>query len=156
KTHFGDARIEDMSLPFFCVSTDLVAGKTRVHRQGLLRDALRASIALPGVLPPVASADSLLVDGAVLNNLPVDVMQAMNRGPIVGIDVAVQGTTTPKASIDPPGFLGWVLRHGMRSAPPIVSLLMRTATISVDPAANRKTADLVIVPELQGVEIRDW
>ncbi|MBX3511412.1 MAG: patatin-like phospholipase family protein, partial [Hyphomonadaceae bacterium] len=87
--HFGETLIEDLNFPFFAVSTDLVAGKARVHRSGLLRRALRASISLPGILPPVVDgAHSLLVDGAVVKNFPVDVLKDMHRGPIIGVDVA--------------------------------------------------------------------
>jgi NTE family protein len=71
---FGDTLIEDLDVPFFTVSTDLVSADMRIHRGGLLRKALRASISLPGILPPVVDGDSLLVDGAVLRNFPVDVL----------------------------------------------------------------------------------
>ena len=45
--HFGDRLIEDLALPFFCVSSDVAAGEARIHRRGSLKRALRASIALP-------------------------------------------------------------------------------------------------------------
>ncbi|MCR6644174.1 MAG: patatin-like phospholipase family protein [Terricaulis sp.] len=121
--HFGDTLIEDLGAPFFCVSTDLVAGAARVHRAGLLRHALRATISLPGILPPVLEGNhSLLVDGAVVKNFPVDIMKDMHRGPIVGVDVAVREGIDPEDFRDPPGFMGWVAAHGFQSAPPIASL----------------------------------
>ena len=67
REHFGDRLIEDLDLPFFAVSTNLTQGTFRVHTQGLLRNALRATISLPGILPPVVSDNQVLVDGAVLN-----------------------------------------------------------------------------------------
>src|SRR5262249_34853347 len=121
-----------------------------------LREALRASIALPGILPPVATEDSVLVDGAVLNNLPTDVMQTMHHGITIGIDVAERGSIDPRDFINPPDFAQWVLKHGLREPPPIVSLLIRAATIGIDPSAHRKEADLVVTPELDNVELRDW
>src|SRR5690606_26256292 len=66
--HFGDARIEELHTPFFAVSSNLTTGAVRIHRSGLVRDALRASSALPGILPPVVQDGEVLVDGAVLDN----------------------------------------------------------------------------------------
>jgi len=155
--HFGDTLIEDLTVPFFAVSTNLVAGDIRVHRAGLLRQALRASISLPGILPPVFDGPhALLVDGAVLKNFPVDVLRDMHRGPIIGVDVARRDTIDPEDFRDPPGFLGWVAAHGLQTAPPIASLLMRAATLAVDPWEGRSGADLLIAPEMADMDMRDW
>lgn len=155
--HFGDTLIEDLNVPFFAVSTDLVAGAARVHRSGLLRRALRASISLPGILPPVVDGEhSLLVDGAVVKNFPVDVLKDMHRGPIIGVDVARREGIDAEDFRDPPGFFGWVAAHGFQSAPPIASLLMRAATMAVDPWEGRSGADLLIAPEMADIDLRDW
>ncbi|HET9231125.1 MAG TPA: patatin-like phospholipase family protein [Vitreimonas sp.] len=155
--HFGDTLIEDLTVPFFAVSTNLVAGEIRVHRAGLLRNALRASISLPGILPPVMDGPhALLVDGAVLKNFPVDILKDMHRGPIIGVDVARRDTIDPEDFRDPPGFMGWVAAHGFQSAPPIASLLMRAATLAVDPWEGRSGADLLIAPEMADMDMRDW
>lgn len=157
KEHFGDIMIEDMALPFFAVSTNLTQGMFRVHASGLLRDALRASISLPGILPPIVSDNQVLVDGAVLNNFPVDVMRDTQRGRIIGIDVAESPEgLSPEEFKRPPGFFGWTARKGFSAAPPIANLLMRAATISINPNAHRDLTDMLIVPELKGVELRDW
>ncbi|HEV7691157.1 MAG TPA: patatin-like phospholipase family protein [Hyphomonadaceae bacterium] len=157
KEHFGDVLIEDLGLPFFAVSTNLTQGTFQVHTQGMLRDALRASIALPGILPPVVADKQVLVDGAVLNNFPVDVMRDIHRGRIIGVDVA----QAPEALladefINPPGFFGWTTTHGFRNAPPIANLLMRAATVSINPNAHRHLTDILIAPEMTGIELRDW
>jgi NTE family protein len=155
--HFGETLIEDLEAPFFCVSTDLVSGAARVHRAGLLRRALRASISLPGILPPVLDGDhSLLVDGAVVKNFPVDILKDMHRGPIIGVDVAEREGIDPEDFRDPPGFFGWVAAHGFQSPPPIASLLMRAATMAVDPWEGRAGADLLIAPEMADIDLRDW
>jgi NTE family protein len=155
--HFGDTLIEDLTVPFFAVSTNLVAGDIRIHRAGLLRNALRASISLPGILPPVMDGPhALLVDGAVLKNFPVDILRDMHRGPIIGVDVARRDTIDPEDFRDPPGFFGWVAAHGFQSAPPIASLLMRAATLAVDPWEGRSGADLLIAPEMADMDMRDW
>jgi len=155
--NFGDTLIEDLDVPFFCVSTNLVSGDLRVHRNGLLRRALRASISLPGILPPVVDGETgLLVDGAVLKNFPVDVLRELHRGPIIGVDVARRDGIDIEDFRDPPGFFGWVAAHGFQAAPPIASLLMRTATLKIDPWDGRSGADLLIAPEMPDVDMRNW
>jgi NTE family protein len=149
--------IEDLTVPFFAVSTNLASGAIRVHRSGLLRKALRASISLPGILPPVVEGEhALLVDGAVLKNFPVDVLKELHRGPIIGVDVARRDGIDPEDFRDPPGFFSWIAAHGWQSPPPIASLLMRAATITVDPWEGRSGADLLIAPDMGDIDMRDW
>jgi predicted acylesterase/phospholipase RssA/CRP-like cAMP-binding protein len=81
---FGDVRIEDMWLPFFCVSTNLSRGERTVHERGPLWQAVRASLAIPGVFTPVLQDGELLVDGGITSNYPVDVMR---ERPGIGIVV---------------------------------------------------------------------
>ncbi len=154
--HFGDRLIEELALPFFCVSSDISTGEARVHRRGALRHALRATISLPGILPPVIDGDALLVDGAVINNFPTDVMAATHRGLTIGIDVARRGVINVDAFRDPPGFFSWIAQHGVKDAPPIVSLLMRTATARHERVLKIHPADIMISPKVEGVELRDW
>jgi predicted acylesterase/phospholipase RssA len=86
---FGRIEIEDLAIPFFCVSTNLTQATEVVHRRGLLAKAVRASISLPGILPPVASDGDFLVDGGLSNNLPIDVMRdAVAGGRVVAVDVS--------------------------------------------------------------------
>ncbi|MFZ0014642.1 MAG: cyclic nucleotide-binding domain-containing protein, partial [Acidimicrobiia bacterium] len=86
---FGDREIEDLRTTFFCVSTDLTAARPHVHRTGSIVIALRATSAIPGVMPPVPLDDALLIDGGVLNNLPMDVGRLLSPGgKVVAIDVA--------------------------------------------------------------------
>jgi NTE family protein len=155
--HFGEALIEDLTIPFFAVSTNLTDASVRLHRSGLLRQALRATISLPGILPPVVDGGQVLVDGAVLNNFPVNVMRDLHRGLNIGCDVA-RAPEGLKADgfINPPGFFGWVFRNGVSAPPPIADLLMRAATVSVNPNAGRELVDLLIIPEIKGVELQDW
>lgn len=85
--------IEDMPIPFFCVSCDLSEKKEVHHTQGRLADALIATSALPGLLPPAVMNGHLLVDGGVANNLPVDVMCSYvdNSGTIISTDFSKGG-----------------------------------------------------------------
>ncbi|MHC5066116.1 MAG: patatin-like phospholipase family protein [Planctomycetota bacterium] len=86
---YEDLQIEDLWLPFFCTSTDLMNPGVRVHHSGSLWRSVRASVALPGIFPPVPESESLLVDGGVLNNLPIDVMShRCDGGPVIAVDVS--------------------------------------------------------------------
>ena len=157
KEHFGEATIGDLEIPFFCVSTNLTDGDSFVHHRGYVRHALRASIALPGILPPIINDGDVLVDGGVLNNFPVNVMKSQHRGFIIGSDVSRSRRGFPADEfISPPGFLGWVSKHGFSRTPPIASLLMRSATVGVNPSAEKDLADIYITPEIVDLELRDW
>jgi predicted acylesterase/phospholipase RssA len=83
-----DLMIEDLPIPFFCVSCHLDNGAMRVHDAGYLPDALRASASIPGIIPPAVVDHRLTVDGAVINNLPVDIMQQKPVGTIVAVDLS--------------------------------------------------------------------
>jgi predicted acylesterase/phospholipase RssA len=88
KALYGDAQIEDLATEFFCVSSNVTRAEVMVHRRGPLWRWLCASIAVPGVAPPLFDEGCLLVDGAVLNNLPIDVMRGLSAGPVIAIDVS--------------------------------------------------------------------
>ena len=79
--------IEHLPRGFFSVSTDLITGDQIIHRRGLLWVAVRASISIPGLLPPVQHGEQLLVDGGLLNNLPADVMCADPDGEVICVDL---------------------------------------------------------------------
>ena len=155
---YGDVAIEDMPLPFFAVSTNLTSGKVEVHREGMLRHALRASISIPGVMPPVVMNGQVLVDGAVLRNFPSEVMRRLTYGPVVGVDVSQTRGVDPKALEDPPSWWRWIASGAWKKGPPIVSILMRAATLSTEAELKQARADtdLLIQPKPEGVDIRDW
>lgn len=156
--HYGDVEISDLPLPFFCVSANITNSSYQVHRQGLLRQALRASISLPGVMPPVVQDGAVLVDGAVMKSFPADIMRAQHLGPVVGVDVSRARGVDPGTLENPKSWWRWILSGDWRQGPPIVSILMRSATISTaaELAATRAATDVLILPRLDGVEIRNW
>lgn len=158
KEHFGDALIEETQIPYFCVSADLASGSAHVHRQGLVRDALRASISLPGILPPIVhdNANALLVDGGLINNFPTDIMSSTHRGVNIGIDVARKGSIDPRDYLDTPGFFRWIREYGIKAPPPIIGLLMRSATTRRESTMLHHPADIMITPAVQGVDLRAW
>ncbi len=156
--HFGDIMIEDMPLPYFCLSSNLTTGVLKVHKTGLLRGALRASISLPGVLPPVIEDGEVLVDGAVMRSFPATMMRNTHLGTVIGVDVTRARGLDPKALRVPQSLAKWFASGDWRKGPPIVSVMMRSATITTaaDLALSRAATDLLIIPEPEGVEIRDW
>lgn len=87
----GDVLIEDLWIPYFCVSSNLSRAEMKVHRAGSLWRSLRASASLPGILPPVVFEDDLLVDGGLLRNLPADVLRELNgSGTTIAVDVSAE------------------------------------------------------------------
>lgn len=155
---YGDMDMADTVRPFFAVSTNLTSGKIEVHRRGLMRRAMRASIAIPGLLPPIVIDGQVLVDGAVLNNLPTAVMRQMNGGPIIGVDMSQARGVDPQTILHPPSVWRFIATGAWRRGPPIVSILMRSATLTTDAEieVSRAATDILIQPRPEGTEIRDW
>lgn len=151
-------RVGDCWLPFYCTSTNLSSGALRVYRDGPLWKAVRASLAIPGVLPPVIDRGEVFVDGGVLNNLPADVMLAMRRGPVIAVDVCRRSTfRAVDADLDELPL--WKMISGKRrGAPNILALLMRAGTVSGQAAAKSLSGkvDLLIEPKLEGISMLDW
>ena len=156
--NFDDRDIADLWLPFFCVSANLTTGSYYLHRDGPVREALRASLSLPGVLPPVTIGNNVLVDGAVMKNFPSDIMRSLQLGPIVGVDVSGGRSIEADDVRAPPSLWRWLASGAWRRGPPIVSILMRSATAWSGPemAATRDAADLLILPQVDDIEIRNW
>jgi NTE family protein len=156
--HFGEMCIEELPKPFFCVSSDLTSGRIHVHRSGPLWRALRASVALPGILPPVTHHGHLLVDGGVMNNLPVDVMAKQAHGPIIASDVTGELDLRAMDSRYGERPLWWLLWQRMRGTPSIVSILMRSGTVGSEAQRRvvREQADLLFEPSLPDIGLRDW
>jgi predicted acylesterase/phospholipase RssA len=82
-----DYQIEDLPIPFYCVSCNLDNGSINLHESGDLPTALRATAALPGIIPPTVINSRLTIDGSVANNLPVDVMQQKPVSQIIAVDL---------------------------------------------------------------------
>jgi predicted acylesterase/phospholipase RssA/CRP-like cAMP-binding protein len=92
QSFFQKIDIADLWLPYFCISASLSKGEMMVHDQGLLWEKVRASCSLPGIFPPVWSDGQLLVDGGVMNNVPIDVMEnRCNGGTVIAVNVGGGG-----------------------------------------------------------------
>jgi NTE family protein len=158
RTHLLDRQIEDAACTYFCVSANLTAGELKIHRTGPMWLATRASVAIPGVLPPVIEGSDILVDGGMLNNLPVDIMSAMRRGPIVAVDVT-RGDNF-KSTVDDIDHrpLRQLLSHARRGTPNILTLLVSSATLSSSTQARtmHDHVDLLIEPPLAEISMLNW
>ncbi|MFT3732923.1 MAG: cyclic nucleotide-binding and patatin-like phospholipase domain-containing protein [Hyphomicrobium sp.] len=99
KREYGGVRIEDLWKPYFAVSADLSNYEAEVHRSGHLWQAIRASAAIPGLLPPFYTEDGrMLVDGSVISNVPIESMHALKRGP--NVVVSFHGAEGQKFAVD--------------------------------------------------------
>ena len=88
KKRTGDPRIEDLDIPFACVATELGTGREVWLREGSLLDACRASIALPGMFAPSRMReDKLLVDGGLVNPVPVSLARAMGGDLVIAVNL---------------------------------------------------------------------
>jgi NTE family protein len=93
-----------------------------------------------------------------MKNFPADIMRAAQLGPIVGVDVTAARSITAADVARPSSVWRWIRSGQWRNGPPIISLLMRTATVSTgrDLAAAREATDVLIQPDVSRIEIRDW
>ena len=87
RAHVPGALIEDLALPFAAVATDWETGAEVVAQSGDLTEAVRASIAVPGIVTPVRSNGRLLVDGGLVNPVPVSVARALGAEVVIAVDL---------------------------------------------------------------------
>jgi NTE family protein len=152
--------IEDLILPYFCVSANLTTGHSAVHRSGEVWRWLRASVAIPGVLPPVFNKGEVFVDGATINNLPVDVMRDFGRGPVIGVDVGAERSFAAQSDeAEGPSFwrlVRWLL--GREKHVNILQVLLRAGMINstANTAAVREHSDLLLQPPLGNLDLLNW
>ncbi len=150
---FGEREIQDLPIPFFAVSTNLTRAEQVVHRSGLLAGAIRASISLPGVLPPAPLEGDLLIDGGLINNVPVDVMHELSGGgPVIAVDVsqAVDLRGDPRMATELSGWkVLWSRLNPLAEkipVPGILSVLNRVTLVGSSAALRRmkSLADLYL------------
>jgi predicted acylesterase/phospholipase RssA/CRP-like cAMP-binding protein len=161
---FGGTKIADLRIPFFCISANLSLAKVIVERDEAVWKAVRCSMALPGLMPPVIKGGQLIIDGGVLNNLPVDVMRENCNGSVIAIDVSPpEDLLADGQDRDSLGFLDFVRRKlfdrkGGGSIPNLIEILMRTAFLSS--IRHRETmakhADLLVHPPMSGFSLLGW
>jgi NTE family protein len=127
--------IEQLPREFFSVSTDIITGDQIIHRRGLLWVAVRASISIPGLLPPVQHRERLLVDGGLMNILPADVMCADPDGEVICVDlrttwVPSKGFGPLPARLQPPAFIRRLVTGTDAALPPLQDTLLRSVELA--------------------------
>ncbi len=130
---------DDLPTPFRAVAVDLVTAEPVVLDNGSLASALRATMSLPGIFPPVERDHRVLVDGGAMNNVPADVVRAMGADTVIAVNVGFVRDT----------------RIANRS---FLALMGQTVDVMME--ANTRTAmkaaDIVITPPLAGFGSLDW
>jgi len=161
KDSLGNKRIEDMPTNFFCVSANLSNPQMAVHERGLIGQAVRASISLPGVFPPAILDNDLHIDGGMVNNLPIDVMEKMDVKHTIAVDLDSCKTTDIKIAKMPTGWqylTSKIFKRKQYSIPNIMSTMMQSIMItSVEKTrTNRSKADLYINPNVSKFGLMEW
>jgi predicted acylesterase/phospholipase RssA len=159
-------QIEDLPHEFFCVSADIQSGELYVHRRGPLVDAIYASMAIPGLLPPANVDGRILVDGGILNNLPVETLARRGEGPVIASELTGNGFDHRYAAGSSDAGRHARLRSALRTAvtgvegpaPRLRDTLMRVLVLaSVDATrAARDQADVVITPNTGGIGMLEF
>jgi len=164
---FGSLEIEDLAIPFFCIATDISRFGMLVVDRGPVADAMMASSCLPGVFPPVNVNGSWVVDGALVNAIPVDIMRGLigPSGVVIASDVSAGGAApVVKAAPGASGVGGWkqLLRtlQGRRAHPFIADVLQRSVTAAGDHQFHRSMQtgypDLCIRHDTLGYSVIDF
>ncbi len=142
-SEYGDPQIEKLPIPVSIVSTDLVTGGKVVFRKGSLTKAMRASMSVPAAMSPVKDGERLLVDGALVANVPIDeVRDQCNADVIIAVNVG-----SPLLKAEQIGGIPSTMAQ-------VVNILTeQNVTRSL---ASLKPGDILITPELEGVGASDF
>ncbi|WOE75672.1 cyclic nucleotide-binding and patatin-like phospholipase domain-containing protein [Alterisphingorhabdus coralli] len=166
-TRYSQKDIADQPLGFFAISTNLSTNDLFIHRHGPLWEAVRASGSLPTILPPFIDSDgNILIDGGVLDNIPVTVMRKIKPGPNIVVGL---GDTSTAWRIDAEYN---ALRSRVRLArdvllrrpapddfPSIVDIMSRSMVVASRIASRSMLSDndiLLQPPIIEGMQILDW
>lgn len=181
--HLTGLQIQQMNYPFIAVATELGTGHEIWINQGHLVDAMRASYALPGIFQPVKLSGKWLVDGALVNPIPVSVCRALGAHHVIAInlngDIGTKGAVIPgHTAVDDlrnreddgkrlatNGRAARMLLHRQffgagEKGPGISSVMMDAISITQDRIARARLAgdppDTVVCPKLGGVGVFDF
>jgi NTE family protein len=87
KTFIPDANIEDLNIPYAAIAADIINKKEVVFTKGSIFDAIRASMAIPTVFTPVKTKDGLLIDGGIINNMPINHVTRTPHDILIAVNV---------------------------------------------------------------------
>lgn len=143
RSEYGDPQIEKLGMPVSIVATDLVTGDKVVFKQGSVTKAMRASMSVPGLMSPVADNGTRLVDGGLVDNVPIDeVRKACNPDVVIAVNVG-----SPLSKAEDIGSL-------LSVAGQMVNILTeQNVTKSL---ATLKPTDIYIKPDLDGITAGDF
>jgi len=155
----GSTTIDELPLDYFAVSADLTSAELVVHRRGPLFEAVAISMSIPGLAPPTIAGRRVLVDGGVLDNLPVATMAETAEGPMIAVDV--MGRRRLDASRPIPVAPNWRDRIGARlrgDLPAISEILVRTTVLGSWQTVerNKTLAEVVIAPDIADAGLLDF
>lgn len=162
---FGGIDIADLWIPYFCISCNLTRGTKVVHQHGSLWRAIRATTSLPGVAVPLVEDGDLLVDGGVIENVPVKTMRSLKAGPNIVVDVSrPDAELTVDCSYEelPSGWsLLWNRLNPFsanRKLFNIMQVISRVATVNSvrEREETREMADLTIEPPVSDFGMLEW
>jgi NTE family protein len=144
KSIFGDIEFKDLKIPFACVATDIRTGEEVVIKQGLVREGVMASGSIPILLTVVRRGGRYLVDGALVNPVPVNVLREM------GADFIIAANVVPHMDkrLEPVNEV-----HTEAKEPNIFGVIIQTINISSYRMVNYSLsgADIVIEPQVASV-----
>ncbi|TDP73032.1 cyclic nucleotide-binding and patatin-like phospholipase domain-containing protein [Roseateles toxinivorans] len=157
-------QIEDLWKGYYCVATNYSQASEQVLKRGPLLDAMLASIAIPGALPPLIHEGDLLCDGGTFNNFPVDVMRGLRGvGKVIGVDLSFKRLRRMDHA-DMPGT--WALlrdrlrpRAKRRYRLPSLATYLMNVTILYSTSRQRqarKLTDIYMNPPLDRVGMLQW
>ena len=147
----GCTDFESLKIPFRCVAADIRTAEEVIISEGIVCKALRASMAIPGIFKPVPQDDYLLVDGGMLNNLPVDVCRDMGADIVIAIDLN-QGDPQPRKKIDVSSLSGLA---GLLGLGGVIEWVVNRPDINKY-NQNRKDADIYICPPLSDIDTTNF
>jgi NTE family protein len=166
RDHYGDVPIEDFAIPFFALSTNLRTGEPVLHRRGPHWEAVRATSAIPGLLPPFITGDGeLLVDGCLLDSVPLEAMRSLKSGPNLVVDFGLAAEERcPVRYEDVPGrreILRRALRaftgRGLPPVPGIPKVVLKSLMLHGQRRTELGAGDLLLSPPLPAdMGILDW
>ncbi len=153
--------IEDLWKSFFCVSSNYSTASEAVLTRGPLAKSIRASVSIPGALPPVMLDGELHIDGGTFNNFPTDVMSRMGAARIIGVNLLRDRNTRYELDEVPgPGALlrNRFRRNGRHKLPSMTSLLLNTSMMSsyARQKESQEFVDLYFAPEVHRYGMLEW
>jgi NTE family protein len=139
-----DIQFSDLKMPFACVATDIMTGQEIVLNEGSVIEAVRASISIPGIFSIVKHEGRYLVDGGLVNPVPVSVLEEMGADFIIAVNVIPNIAAGGKTH-----WMGTKVKDGYKE-PNIIEILMQSIYIGSHALAQTamKNADSVIEPQV--------